>query len=135
MGKHVFYHWYLFHSDMLDMLWTLLPIVALLVGVITPENIMVKIVLMFLVGAIIFWDMILGAGASSDGILRMHHRGSTRYEGHIYYLADFEMPDWWGGWHRDSARVLYQCDSLGLICSSEFSITDDDRKEILDRIQ
>ncbi len=78
------------------------------------------------------FDLILAAGPlSSYPIYTMRHRGSTRYEEHVFYLADFGEK-----WNVTiEKQILYQCDSLGLICSSEFSMTEDDRKEILERIQ
>lgn len=146
-NKPILYPWYLFHSNTLDIydnpsniscgMLCLFPILVLLVGVSAPVQKPTKIVIVWLVGSIAFWNLFLAVQPlSSDPIYIMHHHGSTRYKGHLYYLASFEsseQPAYYQS--KGGIEILYKCDSFGLICSSEFSITDDDRKQILERIQ
>lgn len=137
----VFYYWYIYYPNLMFPTAILLPFVFLVPIIVivwgelrsvspythfmkTPHAGWIPLALVF--GCLISIAPFLIGSGSSTGELR--HQASTKYEGHVYHLAELSR------WSK-TEDILYQCDGFGILCTTQFTIEVEERVTILNQLK
>lgn len=136
-SKSVVYYWYLFHVGVgaAGLFWYLL-VCFIICGCLALKKWNRELAFGFGFFVAGIFCCVITIGPPSGGLADLDHRGTTKFDGHIYHWAQIDNSTGMFGPSREKTiDLFYRCDLFGLVCKLDDGLSEANRQGIIHRIE